>query len=278
MTTNKNQRGSYASVNGLDLYYELYGSGQPLVVLPGSFWTIEAMGELVPQLATSRRVIAVELQGHGHTADIDRPLRYESLADDIAALIRHLGIAQADIFGYSLGGGVALQTAIRHPQVVRKLALASTAFKRDGWYPEDLAAMSAINAEAFTGTPIHDAYLRTLPRPEAWATFVAKVRQLVTSDYDWTAGVAALETPTLILVGDADGLRLAHVVEFFGLLGGGQGDGDLSGLPRSSLAVLPATTHVGWAPPYHGIMTRTHLLLPILTEFLDAPMQDGYET
>ena len=275
MTTNQNQRGNYARVNGLDLYYELHGSGQPLVVLPGSFWTIEAMGELVPQLAKTRRVIAVELQGHGHTADIERPLRYEWLADDIAALISHLGLEQADIFGYSMGGGVALQTAIRHPEVVRKLALASAAFKRDGWYPEDLAAMSAISAEAFAGTPIHDAYLRTSPVPEAWPSVVAKVRQMVTSDYDWTAGVAALKPPTLILVGDADGVRLTHAVEFFGLLGGGQADGDLAGLPRASLAVLPATTHVGWAPPYHGIMTRTHLLLPILTEFLDAPMEDG---
>jgi pimeloyl-ACP methyl ester carboxylesterase len=275
MTTNKDQRGRYARVNGLDLYYELHGSGQPLVVLPGSFWTIEAMGELVPQLALSRRVIAVELQGHGHTADIERPLRYELMADDIAALITSLGLEQADLFGYSLGGGVALQTAIRHPEVVRKLALASTAFKRDGWYPEDLTAMSAMSAEAFAGTPIHDAYLRTSPVPEAWPTLVAKVRQLVTSDYDWTSGVAALTTQTLLLVGDADGVRLAHTVEFFGLLGGGQADGDLAGLPRSSLAVLPATTHVGWAPPYHGIMTRTHLLLPILTEFLNAPMEDG---
>jgi pimeloyl-ACP methyl ester carboxylesterase len=275
MGTNKNQKGNYARVNGLDLYYELHGSGQPLVVLPGSFYTIEAMGELVPRLATTRQVIAVELQGHGHTADIDRPLSYESMADDIAALIASLGLKQADLFGYSLGGGVALQTAIRHPGVVRKLAVASAPFKRDGRYPEDLAALDAISAEAFTGTPIHDAYLQTSPVPEAWPTVVAKVRQLVTSDYDWTAGVAALKTPTLILVGDADGLRLAHVMEFFGLLGGGQGDGDLSGLPRSSLAVLPATTHVGWAPPYHGILTRTHLLLPILTEFLDAPMPDG---
>jgi pimeloyl-ACP methyl ester carboxylesterase len=270
----KKGKGNYALVNGLEMYYEIHGSGQPLVVLPGSFWTIEAMGELVPQLAATRRVIAVERQGHGHTADIERPLRYEWLADDIAALIRHLGLEQADIFGYSLGGGVGLQTAIRHPELVRKLALASTAFKRDGWYPEDLAAMAAMSAEAFAGTPIHDAYLQTSPVPEAWPTVVAKVRQLVTSDYDWTAGLAALKTPTLILVGDADGLRLTHVVEFFGLLGGGQADGDLAGLPRASLAVLPATTHVGWAPPFHGIITRTHLLLPILTEFLDAPMPE----
>jgi pimeloyl-ACP methyl ester carboxylesterase len=275
MSTNKNQRGNYARVNGLDLYYELHGSGQPLVLLPGAFGTIETMGELAPQLAPTRRVIAVELQGHGHTADIDRPLSFELMADDIAALMASLGLAQADLFGYSLGGGVALQTAIRHPQVVRRLALASTPFKREGWYPEDLAAMGAISAEAFAETPIHDAYLQTSPVPEAWPTFVAKVRHLVTSDYDWTTGVRALKAPVLILVGDADGVRLAHAVEFFGLLGGGKADGDLAGLPRASLAVLPATTHVGWAPPYHGIMTRTHLLLPILTEFLEAPMADG---
>ena len=194
------------------------------------------------------------------------------MADDIAALITSLGLEQADLFGYSLGGGVALQTAIRHPEVVRKLALASTPFKKDGWYPEVLAGMASISVETFAGTPIHETYIKTSPRPEAWPTFVAKMRQLLSEDYDWVEGVAALTTPTLILVGDADGLRLAHAVEFFGLLGGGKADGDMVGLPPASLAVLPATTHVGWAPPYHGIMTRTHLLLPILTEFFDSPM------
>src|SRR5947209_2681816 len=272
MTTNQNQRGNYARVNGLDLYYELHGNGQPLVVLPGAFWTIEAIGELVAQLATTRRVIAVELQGHGHTADIDRPLSFESMADDIAALITSLGLEQADLFGYSLGGGVALQTAIRHPEVVRRLALASTAFKRDGWYPEVLAGMASISVETFAGTPIHETYLKTSPRPEAWPTFVAKIRQLLSEDYDWAEGVAALKTPILIMVGDADSLRLAHMLEFFGLLGGGKGDGDMNGLSPAQLAVLPATTHVGWAPPYHGITTRTELLLPIITEFLDSPM------
>ena len=160
MPTDTNQRGNYACVNGLDLYYELHGNGQPLVLLPGAFWTIEAMGELVPQLATGRRVIAVELQGHGHTADIDRPLTFESMADDVAALIRFLGLEQADLFGYSLGGGVALQTAIRHPQVVRKLALTSTPFRSEGWYPEDRAAMSTMSAQALAGTPIYQAYLQ----------------------------------------------------------------------------------------------------------------------
>ncbi len=132
-----------------------------------------------------------------------------------------------------------------------------------------------MSAEAFAGTPIHEAYLKTSPRPEAWPTVVAKVRQLVTSDYDWTERVAALKTPILILVGDADGMCLAHTVEFFGLFVGGKADGDLAGLPPAQLAVLPATTHVGWAPPYHRIMTRTQLLLPILTEFLDSPMPEA---
>ena len=270
MTTDKNHEIGYAPVNGLDLYYEIRGSGQPLVLLPGGFMTVEAMGELVPQLATTRRVIGVELQGHGHTADTERALRFELMADDIAALIRHLGLEQADLFGFSLGGGVGLQTAIRHPEVVHKLVLASTAFKRDGWYPEVLAGMASISVDTFAGTPIHDAYLQTSPRPEAWPVFVAKMRHLLSEDYDWTEGVAALTIPTLILVGDADGLRLAHAVEFFGLLGGSKADGDMGGLPRASLAVLPATTHVGWAPPYHGLMSRTHLLLPIITEFLDS--------
>lgn len=217
----------------------------------------------------------MELQGHGHTGDIERPLRFELLADDVAALIKQLGFERADIFGYSLGGGVGLQTAIRHPDVVRKLVLASAPFKTDGWYPEDRTTMAAISAEAFAGTPIHDAYLKTSPRPDAWPIVVTKVREMVTAEYDWTEEVAALKTPTLLLVGDGDGLRLAHVVEFFGLLGGSKGDGDLVGLSASALAVLPATTHVGWAPPYHGILTRTHLLVPIITEYLDAPLDDG---
>lgn len=275
MTTDGRRKGVYTRVNGLDLYYEVHGRGQPLVLLPGGFMTIEAMGELVPQLAAMRRVIGVELQGHGHSADIERPLRFESMADDIAALIGHLGLEQADVFGFSLGGGVALQTAIRHPQVVRRLALASTPFKRDGWYPEVLMGMASISVETFAGTPIHEAYLKISPRPEAWATFVAKMRQLLGEDYDWAGRVALLKTPTLILIGDADSVRLAHAVEFFGLLGGGKADGDVAGLPPARLAVLPATSHVGWAPPYHGIITRTQLLFPILTEFLDSPLPES---
>ena len=273
LDTDENQQKGYASVNGLNLYYEIYGNGEPLVLLPGGFMTVEAMGNIVPQLAASRRVVGVELQGHGHTADIERPLRFELMADDIAALIGQLGLKRADIFGYSLGGGVGLQTAIRHPELVHKLVLVSTSFKREAWYPESLAGMAAISVEGFASTPIYETYLNASPRPEAWPGFVAKMRQLLTEDYDWTEAVSALKTPTLIVVGDADGLRLPLMVEFFSLLGGGKGDGDLVGLSSSQLAILPSTTHVGWAPPYHGIMNRTELLLPIITEFLDSPVQ-----
>jgi pimeloyl-ACP methyl ester carboxylesterase len=263
---------AYASVNGLDIYYEIYGSGDtPLIVLPGGFMTVQAMGALVPDLAATRQVIGVEMQGHGHTADIDRPLHYEAMADDIAALMEHLSLAQADFLGYSLGGGVALRLAIQHPERARKLTLASTAFRRDGWYPETLAGMAAISPEAFANTPIYESYLQTSPKPEAWPTFVGKMRQLLSEDYDWTQDVAALKAPVLIVVGDADGLRLAHAVEMFGLLGGGKKDGDLAGLSSSRLAALPFTTHVGWAPPNRGVLTRADLLLPMITEFLDAP-------
>jgi pimeloyl-ACP methyl ester carboxylesterase len=215
---------TYASVNGLDIYYETHGrDGAPLIVLPGGFMTVAAMGALVPDLAATRQVIGVELQGHGHTADIDRPLRYETMADDIAALMEHLGLAQADFFGYSLGGGVALRLAIQHPARARRLTLASTAFRRDGWYPETLAGMAAISPEGFANTPIYEGYLQTSPKPEAWPAFVGKMRQLLSEDYDWTQDVAALTAPVLIVVGDADGLRLAHAVEMFGLLGAAKG-------------------------------------------------------
>src|SRR5919108_4760680 len=146
-------RTGYAPVNGLNMYYEIHGTGQPLVVLHGSFMTIELLGQLVPELARSRQVIAVEFQGHGHTADVDRPITYENLADDTAALLRHLGIGNADVYGYSLGGGVALQVAIRHPDMVRKLVIVSAPYTSDGQYPEVVATIEQITPELFAGTP-----------------------------------------------------------------------------------------------------------------------------
>jgi pimeloyl-ACP methyl ester carboxylesterase len=266
---NKEGKGSYTSVYRLTMYYEIHGTGKPLVLLHGGLATIDMMfGQLLPPLAQTRQVIAVELQAHGHTADIERPLSFELMADDIAALIKHLGFEHADIFGYSLGGGVALQTAIRHPEVVRKLVLASAPYKRDGWYPEVLAGMASMNAEAaeaMVGSPVHQAYVSVAPKPEDWSALVAKLSQLLRQDYDWSTAVAAIKAPTLLVIGDADSVRPAHAVEMFGLLGGGKADGAMGGLPQSQLAVLPGTTHF-------SILTRTDLLLPIITPFLDAPM------
>jgi pimeloyl-ACP methyl ester carboxylesterase len=261
----------YVSVNGLEIYYEIHGAGRPLILLPGGFMTIDAFGSLLPALAETRQIIAVELQGHGHTADIDRPMSYELMADDIAALIGHLGHDHADLFGYSLGGGVALQTAVRHPGVVGRLVLASTAYARAGWYPEVLAGMASVNAEAartWVGSPMHDAYVKVAPKPDDWPTVADKVGELLRQEYDWSAAVAALTAPTLIVVGDADSIRPAHVVEMFGLLGGGKADGAMGGRPPSQLAVLPATTHF-------TIVTRIDLLIPIVTPFLDAPTPAG---
>jgi pimeloyl-ACP methyl ester carboxylesterase len=269
-------RGDYAAVNGLELYYEVHGTGQPLVLLHGAYMTIDAMGEVVPALAETRQVIAVELQGHGRTADIDRPLTYEQMADDTAALLRHLGIEQADVFGFSMGGGVALQVAVRHPDVVRKLVVASASYTSDGMHPELLEMIPTITPEVFAGSPIEEDYLRTAPNPDDFPTLVAKLKQLDMEPFAWPQeDIQGISAPTLIIVGDSDAIRLEHAVELFRLLGGGV-MGDLSGLPKSQLAVLPGTTH--FVPPGNGVLDRADWLLSIIPPFLDAPMPEDAST
>ena len=241
-------KGNYADLNGINLYYEVHGDGPPLVLLHGGLGAVEMFGEVLPPLAEGRRVIAVDLQAHGRTADVDRPLAYEQMADDVAALISHLGLDRADVMGYSLGGGVALQTAIRHPDVVRKLAVVSTPFGRDGWYPEVRAGMEQMGPEAaepMKGTPMYQLYSSVAPKPEDWPVLLTKVGDLLRQDYDWSEDVAAIEAPTMVVVGDADSVRTAHAVEFFELLGGGRADAgwDGSAMPKARLAILPATTH-----------------------------------
>jgi pimeloyl-ACP methyl ester carboxylesterase len=265
--------GDYASVNGLEMYYEIHGTGRPLVVLHGAYMTIDAMGEIVPSLAETRQVIAVELQGHGHTADIDRPITYEGMADDTAALLRHLGIEEADVFGYSMGGGVALQLAIRHPEAVRKLVVASASYTSDGMYPELLEMIPTITPEVFAGSPIEEAYLRTAPNPEDFPNLVAKLKQLDMEPFAWPPeDIQGIAAPTLLIIGDSDAIRLEHAVEMFRLLGGGV-MGDLAGLPRSQLAVLPGTAH--FVPTGSGLLDRADWLLSMIGGFLDAPMPEG---
>jgi pimeloyl-ACP methyl ester carboxylesterase len=271
---NNNLKGNYAEVNGLNMYYEIHGAGEPLVVLHGAYMTIDAMGEVVPELAKSRQVIAVELQGHGRTADIeDRPITYEQMADDIGALLRHLAIEKADVFGYSMGGGVALQVAIRHPEAVRKLVVASASYTSDGMHPELLEMIPTITPEIFAGSPIEEAYLRTAPRPEDFPTLVAKLKQLDMEPFAWLPeDIRGIAAPTLLIIGDSDAIRLEHAVEMFRLLGGGV-MGDMGGLPKSQLAVLPGTTH--FVPPGSGVLDRAGWLLAMIPPFLDAPMPEA---
>lgn len=271
MSSNENGpsgAGSYAEVNGLEMYYEVHGTGQPLVVLHGAFMTINAMGAMVTDLAKARQVIAVELQGHGHTADIeDRPLSYEQMADDVAALLRHLETGQADVFGYSLGGGTALQLAMRHPALVRKLIVASASSTSDGVYPEVWEAVSTITPELFAGTPWKEEYDLVAPNPDAFPALVTKMKQLDGQYFAWPPDdVSAIAAPTMVVIGDADGTTPEHAVELFRLRGGGV-FGDLAGLPGAQLAILPGTTHV-------GLIERAGWLVPMIAEFLDAQVSE----
>ena len=258
----------YAPVNGQEMYYEIRGTGQPLVLLHGAYGAIATWGTIPESLAQTRQVIAVELQGHGHTADIARPLRYEQMADDTAALLGHLGVAAADIFGYSMGGGIALQMALRHPAVVRKLVVASASFTSDGIYPEVLAMIETITPEMFAGSPMEAAYREAAPNPDDWPTLVTKLKQLDAEAFSWSPdAVRAIVAPTLVILGDSDVIRPEHALELFRLRGGGIA-GDMTGLPAAQLAVLPGTTHV-------GLMDRADWLLLMIPPFLDAPMPDS---
>src|SRR5262245_5116393 len=262
MTLTTPQTG-YAAVNGVNMYYEIHGVGDPIVVIHGAFMTIELMGKLVAGFAQSRRVIAVELQSHGHTPDIDRPFSYEQLADDTAALIRHLGIPKADVYGYSLGGGVALQLAIRHPDLVRKLIAVSASYTSAGLYPEVTATIEHLQPELFDGTPWRAAYDRVAPDPSAFPGLMQKMKQLDMTPFAWPAdAIRSLAAPTLIIVGDSDGTQLEHAVEMFRLRGGGV-FGDIAGLPSSQLAILPGTTHV-------GMIDRADWIVDMVNRFLET--------
>jgi pimeloyl-ACP methyl ester carboxylesterase len=275
-TDNAAATGNYAPVNGLNLYYETYGpgTGTPLVLLHGGLGGTGMFAALLPALAETRRVIAVELQGHGHTADIDRPFSIELMADDIAALIAHLGVGKADVLGYSLGGCVALQTAIRHPEVLRKLIVISSAARRDGNDPRALAGMAQLNAQVaqgMVGSPPYEAFVSAGRTPEDWNMLVTKTGDLLRQDYDWMPSLSSIKSPTLLVFGDTDSVLLRHAVEMFEQLGGGpvilNVDGSMDQQPACRLAVLPGTTH-------YEMLFRADLLLPIIPPFLDAALPE----
>lgn len=220
--------GKYAKINGLELYYETHGKGRPLILLHGGLGSTSMFGDNLKALAKHRQVIAVDLQGHGRTADIDRPLSVELMADDVAALIQHLKLGRADVFGYSLGGGVALLVGIRHPELVNKLVIVSTVFRRDAFYPEILAQQAQVNEQAFEmmkQTPMYQGYAAIAPRPQDFPRLLNKIGEAMKQDFDFSKQIASLQAPTLVMAADADLFPPSHAVEFFGLLGGGKRDG-----------------------------------------------------
>ena len=242
--------GEYASVNGIDLYYETHGSGRPLVLLHGGLGSGEMFGPVLPSFSDHHQVVLVDLQGHGRTADIDRPIDVRLMADDVAALIEHLGLDDVDLVGYSLGGGVALQTAIRHPERVRRLVAASANVRRDATYADILAQQGQVSAAAMEfmkETPMYELYQRVAPRPEDFPRLLDKMGEAMAQDFDFSDDVRGLQVPTLVMAADADMAPPSHYVEVFGLLDGGQRDGGWMGEGRPAgghaLAILPGLTH-----------------------------------
>ncbi|AXB47918.1 alpha/beta fold hydrolase [Amycolatopsis albispora] len=257
----------YAQVNGLNMYYETQGQGQqPLVLLHGSLSTITtSFGKLMPELAKSRRVIAVEQQGYGHTADRDQPLSIEQMADDTVALLDQLGVPKADFFGYSMGSSVALQIAVRHPDRVRKLVLAAVSYHNSGLHPGVLDGIDQLKPEDLAGSVFEAEYLAKHPDPAHWPVFLEKTKDLDLRMPELTAEqVKAIKAPVQLIAADSDIVTPEHTVEFFRLLGGGV-MGDVGPMPASQLLVVPGASHI-------GLVDRTEILLPAIPAFLDAPM------
>lgn len=260
----------YAPVNGLQMYYELHGAGGiPLLLLHGGLFNIDLQfGQLINGLAATRQVIAADLQGHGRTGDIDRPLTSAALASDVAGLLRHLGIAQADVFGFSVGGAVALHLAIKRPELVRKLVVSSVSFHPDGDRPENREAVEAVTVDAIAGTPMEQDYRAKSPNPDKLQDLLDKLGRFDAGFTGWAdADIQGIAAPTLITVGDCDAVRLDHMVRFLQLRGGDV-NGDFVGVPASQLAVFPGTTH------FFGL-AKTDLVLGAVLSFLDAPVPQG---
>jgi pimeloyl-ACP methyl ester carboxylesterase len=253
-TTEQKGVGQYAEVNGINLYFETHGTGQPLILLHGGLGSGEMFGPTLTELAQQHRVITVDLQGHGRTADIDRPIDIRLMADDIAALIDHLKLDKPDVVGYSLGGGVALFTAVKYPDKVRRLVVASAHARRDAIPPEMLAQQAQVNAAAaefLKDTPMWELYQRVAPHPEDFPRLLDKVGEAMAQDYDYTEDVRSLQVPTLLVAADADMAPPSHYVEMFKLLDGGLRDGGWMGEGRPkgghALAILPGLTHYNLA-------------------------------
>jgi pimeloyl-ACP methyl ester carboxylesterase len=269
MTTDVKGTGAYADLNGLHLYYEVHGQGRPMILLHGGLGSGEMFGPTLPALAEKHQVIAPDLQAHGRTADIDRPIDFRLMADDIAALIDHLGLEKPDVVGYSLGGGVAFLTASKYPEKVGKLVIASANIRRDAIPAEMLAQQGQVNASAaefLKDTPMYELYNRVAPRPEDFPRLLDKMGESMSKDFDLTEEVRALTVPTLIVAADADMAPPSHYVETFKLLDGGLRDGGWMGEGRPkgghALAILPGLTHYNLA--------ISPLFAAVVLDFLDG--------
>ena len=270
-TTETKGAGAYVDVNGINLYYEIHGSGRPIVLLHGGLGSGEMFGPVTGQLAAAgHQVIVPDLQAHGRTADVDRPISVVTMGEDIAALIGHLGLERPDVVGYSLGGGVAFQTASNHPEIVRKLVIISTNIKRSAIYVDMLAQQGNVGAAAadnLKGTPMYESYARIAPRPEDFPTLLDKMGASMAQDFDFSEQVRGLKVPMMFVAADADMFPPSHAVEVFALLDGGQRDGGWMGESRPkgghALAIIPGVQH-------YNILTSPVFAQTVLA-FLDAP-------
>jgi len=261
--------GDRVKVNGMEMYYEVSGEGDPLIVLHGAYMNIPSMGAIIPKLAETHKVYAIEFQGHGRTTDIDRPITYPNLADDVAAFMDAVKIEKADVFGYSMGAAAGLQLAIRHPEKVNKLAAASVAYDAEGWQPAFKAFIPQMSVEMFVNMPFAEDYRKLAANPDGFPELVRKLIALEKEPMAWEGDVRALKTPVLIITGDADVATLEHSVALFRLLGGGV-MGDMGKpLPASRLAVLPATSHT-------AVISQPELLHAFVEPFLKGKTPKGF--
>ncbi len=261
--------GDRVEVNGMQMYYEVSGQGDPLVVLHGAYMNIPSMGEIIPRLAESHTVYALEFQGHGRTTDIDRPITYPNLADDVAAFMDAVGLEKADVFGYSMGAAAGLQVAIRHPEKVNKLVAASVAYDAEGWQPAFKEFIPQMTVDMFVEMPFAEEYRELAADPDGFPALVEKLIALEHEPMAWEGDVKALQTPVLIISGDADVATLEHTVAMFRLLGGGV-MGDMGEpLPASRLAIMPATSHT-------AVITQVDLLMGFIDPFLKGETPKGF--
>lgn len=262
-------KSSYADVNGMEMYYEISGTGDPMIVLHGAYMNIHSMGEILPMLAKTHKVYAIEMQGHGRTNDIDRPITYPNLADDVAAFMDVVGLKKVDVFGYSMGAEAGLQLAIRHPEKVNRLIAAGVAYDLEGWQPEFKAAIPQMTVEMFVNMPFAEDYRKLAPNPDGFPALVEKMIALEKEPMAWEEDVKKLKIPVLIIAGDADGATLEHTIAMFRLLGGGV-MGDMGKpLPDSRLAIMPATAHT-------AVITQTDLLIAFIEPFLKGETPKGF--